>query len=422
MPSIETLRFLTEDTTRKIAAQFGTPVFVYHAPTIEKIAQNALDFPNAFGLTVRYAMKANPNAAILQIFDKLGLHIDASSGYEAQRAILAGIKPAKIMLTAQEMPTDLVELVKKGVIFNACSLRQLDTFGQNFPGSDICVRLNPGLGSGSTNRTNVGGPAASFGIWHQDLEKVFQIAKKYNLNINKLHTHIGSGSDPAVWQKVAIMCLDFVRKFPNVTTLSLGGGYKVGRMTHEPSTDLKKIGQPVRQALLDFHQETSRKIHLEIEPGTYLLANAGALIATVQDVNDTGQQGYQFLKLDTGMTDLQRPALYGAQHPIIVVPQPQSQSEELKHYIVTGHCCESGDVLTPAPGDPEALMPRLMRSARIGDLVVIEGAGAYCSAMCAKNYNSFPESPEVLLHADNTFALIRRRQTLEQIIQNEQPA
>ncbi|MBO6102264.1 MAG: hypothetical protein J6P03_03310, partial [Opitutales bacterium] len=126
---------------------------------------------------------------------------------------------------------------------------------------------------------------------------------------------------------------------------------------------------------------------------------------------------YKFLKLDSGMTEVLRPALYGAQHPVVVIPQkPTSETQE---YIVSGHCCESGDILTPEPNNPEGLAPRLMLRAERGDLCVVEGAGAYCSSMSAKNYNSYPEAPEVMLEGDGSFRLIRRRQTLEQMLQNE---
>ena len=418
MGALETLRFMDEDRVRRIAREIGTPVFVYDRTGLEKAASAALSFPNAFGLTARYAMKANPNAAILRIFDQAGLHIDASSGYEAERALRTGIAAEKIMLTGQEMPANLEELANKGVLFNATSLRQLEAFGEAFAGGELSVRINPGLGSGGTNRTNVGGPASSFGVWHEALDEVFALVAKYELRVTKLHTHIGSGSDPAVWQKVALMSLEHVERFADVQTLNLGGGYKVGRMQDEESTDLQVVGEPVREAIEQFAARTGRKIKMEIEPGTFLVANAGALIATVQDTAATGEQGYEFLKLDAGMTEVMRPAMYGAQHPVVVVPAEAGAERETRRYIVAGHCCESGDILTPAPNDPEGLQPRCLREGRAGDFVVIEGTGAYCSGMCARNYNSFPIAAEVLLQGDRV-DLIRQRQNMAQMIENE---
>jgi diaminopimelate decarboxylase len=200
--------------------------------------------------------------------------------------------------------------------------------------------------------------------------------------------------------------------------LNLGGGYKVARADAEETADLQKIGLPLVEAFRSFAARYGRKLHLVVEPGTYLVANAGAFVATVIDVVDTGPGGYRFIKIDAGMTEILRPSLYGAQHPIEVVPAAPRERPRAE-YVVVGHCCESGDVLTPAPGNPEALQPRLLPEARIGDLVAIGGAGAYCSSMAAKNYNSFPEAAEVMILKDGSVELIRKRQTLEQIVQNE---
>lgn len=410
-------KFLNWQTAKKIADKFSTPCYVYDESSLVKQAKAALAFPNAFGLTVRYAMKASSNAAILKLFDSLGLHIDASGEYEVERAIRAGIAPARISLSSQQLPADLKGIVKAGVLYNACSLRQLEEFGKIARGGEVGVRINPGLGSGGTQRTNVGGPASSFGIWFEYIPQIKEIAKKYGLKIVRIHTHIGSGSDPLVWQKVAKMSIDTVEQFPDVSTLDMGGGFKVGRVAGEKSTDLQKIGKPVAKLVKDFAARTGRKLHFEIEPGTFLLANCAAVISTVQDMCDTGKDGYKFIKLDSGMTDILRPSIYGAQHPVsILSAKPEKKTEK---YIVVGHCCESGDILTPAAGDPEALNPRPMKKAKIGDLCVIGGCGAYCSSMSPSNYNSYPASAEVMLLKSGKIKLIRRRQTLKQIVENE---
>lgn len=413
--NIEKPRFLTKSVAEKIAKKFGTPCYVYDEASLERQAKSALKFPNAFGLTVRYAMKAASNRTILRLFTKLGLHMDASSGYEVERAMLAGVPAKNISLSSQQLPQNLKDLLAAGIKFNACSLRQLEEFGKLAAGSRLGVRINPGLGSGGTRRTNVGGPASSFGIWFEHIPQAIEIAKKYGLKIIRIHTHIGSGSDPKVWQKVASMSLNTMERFPDATVLDMGGGYKVGRMGYEKSTDLRKIGAPVAELVRKFAAKTGRKLHFEIEPGTYLLANCACLLAKVEDVCDTGSGGYDFIKLDTGMTDVLRPSIYGAQHPVCVL----NNSRKLCEYIVCGHCCESGDILTPAPGNPEELAPRLMRRAQIGDLCAIDGAGAYCSSMSVSNYNSYPASPEVMIMKNGALKLMRKRQTLAQIVENE---
>lgn len=400
-----------------IAAEWGTPVYLYDETLIDQFASEALAFPAPYGLTVRYAMKAAPNATLLRIFQTLGLGFDASSGPEVERLLRAGIHPSKISLSAQEVPSNLADLVQEGISFNACSLRQLQLYGEAHPGSDVGLRFNPGLGSGSTNRTNVGGTGSSFGIWHEQTGDVRAILNEFSLNPFRVHSHIGSGTDPGVWERAAQLTLDLVAKFDTVTHMNLGGGYKVARVSNEQATDLQEIGQRIHTLLSNFADSTGRLIHLEIEPGTYLLANAGALLTSVMDTTHTGPEGYHFIKLNSGMTEILRPSLYGSQHPIEILQKTPSGAE--LETLVVGHCCESGDILTPAPGDPEALAPRKLPVAQPGDYCLIGGTGAYCAAMPAKNYNSFPEAPEVLRRTDGTWVCIRKRQTLDQIMINE---
>src|SRR5205085_1316021 len=123
---------------------------------------------------------------------------------------------------------------------------------------------------------------------------------------------------------------------------------------NEASTDLADVGAHVQQELVAFRDRDGRALELEIEPGTYLVANGGFVVATCVDVVDTGRDGYLFAKLDTGMTEVTRPSLYGAQHPIEVMAARQDEAD----VVFVGPCCESGDILTPAAGDPEALAPR----------------------------------------------------------------
>src|SRR5438093_2400536 len=157
-PANDSLRamFLTAAEAARVRERFGTPCYVYDRATLEAAARTALAFPHAFGFTLRYAMKANSSRAILTLFRDLGLHIDASSDPEVERAVGAGFAPGRIQLTSQVPSTRLEEFVGRGVLYNACSLHQLDRFGRAFPGHDATIRVNPRLGSGTTNPTNTG--------------------------------------------------------------------------------------------------------------------------------------------------------------------------------------------------------------------------------------------------------------------------
>jgi diaminopimelate decarboxylase len=406
---------LTIDRATEVRERFGTPCYVYDHAALEANARRALAFPAPFGFTLRYAMKANSSKGVLTLFRELGLHIDASSDHEVERALRAGFAPGQIQLTSQMPSRRLAEHLARGVLFNACSLHQLEQFGRLAPGQEVSVRMNAGLGSGASNRTNTGGPASSFGVWHEYLGEVKALAEKHDVRITRLHSHIGSGTDPEVWKRVTRMTLDLVAKLPEVAVVNLGGGFKVGRMPGEPSADLTDVGAHVQQELSAFRDRDGRALRLEIEPGTYLVANAGHVVATCVDVVDTGRDGYLFAKLDTGMPEVTRPSLYGAQHPIHVLADGREEAD----VVFVGPCCESGDILTPAPGDPEALAPRRVPRPRIGDLVLIGGAGAYCAAMSTINYNSYPQAPEVMLEPDGSLRLLRRRQSLDQVWANE---
>jgi diaminopimelate decarboxylase len=411
----EALQTITPDIAEAVTRNYGSPVYIYNETILRERAAQALAFSAPYGLTVRFAMKANPLGAILRLFNELGLHIDASSGYEAERALHAGFEPERIMITSQQVPNDLNELVRAGVHYNATSLHQLKVYGQLMPGTNVAVRINPGIGSGHSRKTNTGGPTSSFGIWHTDIPEIKRLASLHRLHITKLHTHIGAGTDPKVWQLAAKLTLDLVDQFPEVTSINLGGGFKIARMSYESATDLSAVSEGIAKLISGFAKRTGRRLHLEIEPGTYLVANAGALVSRVIDIVTTSEEGYCFIKLDTGLTEILRPSLYAAQHPIIILGHPT----RTKDYVVVGHTCESGDLLTPDPSDPGLPSTRKLATASIGDIAIIEGVGAYCASMSAKNYNSFPEAPEIVLNNKGELILANRPFTLAERLSRE---
>lgn len=416
------LPFGTDDQLRQIGHDHGTPVFIHHEASYRQYGQQALAAPNAFGLKVRYAMKANSHRAVLGIFNEMGIEIDASSYYEVKRALTAGIGADKIKLTTQETlsPANLREVVELGVLYNATSLQQLKNYAALFPGrpSPLSIRINPGLGSGHNNRTNTAGRAASFGIWHDYLPQVLEIAHNASLKITNLHTHVGSGSDWKIWQKATTLTLDIARRMPDVQTVNMGGGYKIDRMRPEGSMDFQQVFPYVKEAFETLAAETGRQLKMEIEPGTYLAANSCILLAQIMDIVDTGPEGYTFIKLNTSMTELLRPMIYGARHPIRLLGKPHKVATD---YVVVGSCCESGDIFTPTEGDPEQIDTVRLPEAQIGDYVAIMGAGAYGITMSAKNYNSRPVCAEVMIREDGTSTLISQPQAPETIWARELP-
>lgn len=408
-------RFVTADLAKRVQETVGTPAYVYCYDSLVSQAKAALQFPNAFGLTVRYAMKANSNSTVLEVLRQNGIQIDASSGFECIRAMASGYAPSAITLSSQELQPSWLDLFSKGVGFNACSLKQIQMFGETFPGGSLGIRFNPGLGSGHHTFANVGGRGSSFGIWHTYSAEVLKLAQQYKLRIFRIHTHIGSGVDPEVWERVAGLTLEIVKQFKDVTHVNLGGGFKIARVPIDKATNIQECGSRVRKCFEEFALESGRQLHLEIEPGTFLVGNAGSLVARVEDVVETGAAGHNFIKLNCGMGEIMRPMLYGAQHPIVIL----NEQKKTDKYVVVGHCCESGDALSM--GEDGAIKPRELPKPEIGDFAVIEGCGAYCASMSVINYNSYPQAPEVML-IDNRLEVIRVRQTMEQMLANERLA
>jgi diaminopimelate decarboxylase len=417
----------------KIAGRFGTPLYVYDEATLEKKCKTLLAMPNAFGLRVRYAMKANSNRTILKKVSALGLSIDASSLNEARRAHLAGIPLSKIMLTTQEVPlgrdrTDLEHMMKRGLKYNVCSLLQLRLVA-DFAAKNrlaLSMRVHPGVGSGESSTRNTGDKYSCFGVHLSDIKEALALAKTKKLTIDAVHVHIGSGGDPKKWQENIDRELGFVDNyFPDAITVSFGGGLKEARMPDETPADIVALGTYAKKRIAAFYKKTGRKLLMEIEPGTYVVANAGYIITSVIDKKQTGKNGFEFLVLDGGMELNSRPLLYGSRHPFYVVSKNGKllSSENLRPSgkndlrVIVGRCCESGD--SQSLDDSGAIVPRRMADAAITDYVVIGGAGAYCSAMAPFNYNSHTQAGEVLLQKNGQIKLIRKPQTLKQILQNE---
>ncbi len=155
-----------------------------------------------------------------------------------------GVAPCKISLSSQQSAPDdvLRKFLDDGMYFNACSLKQLRQIGRLKPNSDVGVRVNPGICSGSvSNKTNVGGPNASFGIWFNYMSEVKAIAKQYNLRIVRIHSHIGSGTDPKKWVKAAQLTLAIVKQFRHVACINIGGGLKIDRRDPNKCANLNVI-------------------------------------------------------------------------------------------------------------------------------------------------------------------------------------
>ena len=209
--------------------------------------------------------------------------------------------------------------------------------------------------------------------------------------------------------------LDFIRQFEDVNTLDMWWWFKMAIMPYEKTANLQEIWEAVQKRFEDFYEETWRKIKLEVEPWKYLVINTCSFLTKIQDTVDTWEYWYKFLKVNSWMNDMPRVAMYWMQEPIYIM----NEEKEKHHYVIAGHCCESADILTSVLYDQETVEPRLLNKANIWDLVIIDWVWAYNSSMSMKNYNSFPESAELLLRKNWEIVEIRKKQKLEDIWKNE---
>jgi len=417
----------------KIAGEWGTPVYLHDQEYIENSCQQLIGMPNAFGLHVRYAMKANSDRTVLRVVTGKGLDLDCSSMDEAARAHRAGIPYSRMMLTTQEVPTgeeraELEEMIRGGLRYNVCSMLQFRLIADFAVANkvDLSIRVHPGAaGGGESTTRDTGSEYSCFGVHLRDVPTVKAMADGMGLRFTQVHVHIGSGGDPEKWRENIDRELGFVRDyFPDATTVSFGGGLKVARMPGEKQADIASLGAYARQRIEEFKAATGREMEMEIEPGTFVVANSGHIVTRIIDKKLTNEMN--FLIVDGGMELLTRPLLYGSEHPIYIVRQDgtllsseydQTGSEGLKSFGIVGRCCESGDsVRLDKEGN---IVPVMIAEPEIGDFVVIGGTGAYSESMSPENYNSHRKPGAVMKTRSGELVLIRRKQVREQLTQNE---
>lgn len=399
----------------QLASEFGTPLYVYDAAKIEERIADLAAFD-----VVRFAQKACSNLAILALVRRAGAMVDCVSSGEIHRAIAAGFAtsgdPPPIAYTADIFDREALDLVVKyGIHVNCGSPDMIDQLGRVAPGREITLRINPGFGHGHSHKTNTGGEQSKHGIWHAELTECLRMADHHGLGVTGLHMHIGSGTDlEHLAQVCGAMERAAIETGRTLTSISAGGGLPVPYREGEGFVDLDayfKIWDATRKRLED---NFGHKLRLEIEPGRYLVAESGYLVAQIWAIKRMG--GNTFYLLDAGFNNLARPILYGAYHPMSIVPTGSLGSQRGTHEVVVGGpLCESGDIFTQEAGG--FVLTRELPLAQVGEYLVIECAGAY-GAVMGSNYNTKPLAPEVLV-IDGQPHLVRRRQTIDDILAAE---
>jgi diaminopimelate decarboxylase len=392
-----------------IATRFGTPCYVYSRSALEAALDEFQQELVGVDSLVCYAVKANSNLAVLNVFARRGAGFDIVSTGELKRVLAAGADPKKVVFsgvgkTASEMEFALTTGI---LCFNVESAPELDRLnevaarlGKSAP---ISLRVNPNVDAKTHPYISTGLKENKFGVAYEDALALYQHAARLpNLEISGIDCHIGSQLlDPAPFaealDKILLLIDQLANAGINLHHIDLGGGLGI-RYSDEVAPTVKAYLQPLLLKLKD------RGLKILLEPGRRLVGNAGLLLTKVEYLKPGEVKNFAIV--DAAMNDLARPALYDAWHDILPVTPRDGVTQ---NWEIVGPICETGDFL--GHSRPLALVP--------GDLLAIMSAGAYGMAM-SSNYNTRPRVAEVMVDGKTTH-LIRRRETVEELYALESP-
>ena len=385
-----------------IAEQFGTPLYIYDA---DKIAHQVKTLKNAFSDTdikVKYAAKALTNISILKLIRKHGAGIEVVSLEEARIAMKAGYTSPEIVYTPSGVDfEEVVQAVDLGLAINIDNLSTLQKFGDRYKNTYPCgLRLNPHILAGGNYKISTGHSNSKFGISIFQFQQIMEIVQRHGLQIKGLHIHTGSEiAETDVFIKMAEILFSMAGDFPNLSFIDFGSGFKVAYKDGDMVTNIYDLGLKLSKAFNDFCQRYGRKLEMWIEPGKYVVSEAGTFLVRTNIVKPT--PSVTFVGVNSGLNHLIRPMMYDSYHHILNVSNPTGSQ---KIYTVVGYICE-----TDTFGSD-----RKIHEVREGDILAIKNAGAYCFAM-ASNYNSRLRPAEVLI-INKEAKLIRERETLDDLL------
>ena len=409
---------------QKLAAKYGTPLYVYNEKVLRKCCQDIMSIAKSAGMEASYSVKANSNPALLAIIREEGFHADAMSPGELEMDKLAGWQAEDVFYISNNIaPAEMLEAIRQGCLVSVDSLSQLEMFGlianalNKKPccfqkdredaacGYRVMVRMNPGIGAGHSDKVVTGGSKTKFGVSLEKLPDLLKLLKEYNLTLAGLNQHIGSlFLEPEPYLEAAKILLHFAGELPehifkHLEYLDFGGGFGISYHKEGQSLDLEATAAGLKNLLEPWRARSAYAGKFLMEPGRYVVAQCGKLLGQVTSVKENA--GINYAGTDLGFNVLMRPVLYDAYHEIETYgaegePIPQT---------ITGNICESGDILAK-----NRMLPPLSP----GNLIIVADTGAYGFSM-ASNYNERLLPAEILIQADGHERLIRRRQTIDDL-------
>ena len=391
----------------ELAGEFGTPLYVYDEETLRKSCREMHDLLPYKNFRVSYSAKANGNIELMKIIRDEDIDVDAMSPGEIFMQQSAGFKNEQILFIPNNVSEEEMRFaIERNILISVDSISQLEMFGRINAGGKVAVRFNPSTGIGHHEKVVTAGKNTKFGIQPVLIDEVKSLLEKYDLKLTGINHHLGSlvlTKEP--YLTGALELLEIAKNFPELEFIDFGGGFGVPYEKNGSCLDLNDLSSGLDEMLTEFLMEYENKdVLFRIEPGRYIAAECGILIGTVNSVKTNYDVDY--IGTDLGFNVIMRPVLYDSYHELHIVNK-NSSSNQKKVCTVVGNICESGDIIAK---------DREMDQVSEEDLVVVQTAGAYCFSM-SSNYNCRLRPAEVLINSDKTHRLIRRRETMEDLLQ-----
>lgn len=390
-----------------LAERYGLPLYIYDADTMKRQYDNLNNAFSGLNMKVKYACKALNNLAILSMFRAWGSGLDTVSIQEVELGLRAGFAPQDIIFTPNCVSfEEIQQAVALGVVINIDNLSVLEKFGNTYSGSyPCCVRINPHILAGGNYHLQTGHIDSKFGISVYQLRHLLRIVKTYSMKINGLHMHSGSDIlDAGVFLQGAEIIFDAAKNFPDLQFIDFGSGFKVPYKDDDVVTDIPDLGRKLTESFREFCADYGRELEIWFEPGKYLVSESGYFLVKTNVIKQTVST--VFAGVDSGQNHLIRPMFYDAYHRIINISNPSGTP---RVYSVVGYICETDTFA----------WDRRLPEVREEDTLCFLNAGAYGFTM-SSNYNSRFRPAEVLI-VNGKDHLIRKRETMEDILRNQLP-
>ncbi len=381
---------------------YGSPLYVYDLALVRARAQQVRAAIAWQPFQPLYAIKANPCPAVAAAIVGEGYGIDAVSPGEVALALRLGVRPDLVLYTENNM-TDAEQAlaIAQGVLVNCGSLDRLERLARA-GAKQACVRFNPEFGDGAHEKICTAGPLTKFGVHQSLLGDVRRIERETGIQVVGCHMHIGSGFlDATAFSKSCEVIFAIAAQLPHLRFVDVGGGIGIPYREGQAAFDLATMGATLSASFAAFCRRYGRPLELRVEPGRFLVAEAGTLYTTVTSVK-SNPDGRVFVGCDTGFNHLVRVAMYDAYHRISNLTRPQAPTQVVD---VVGNICESGDVFA---------RQRPLPTAQPGDLLALHDTGAYGMAM-ASTYNTRPLPAEIVIDGPSV-RVARRRQTVDELL------